>query len=334
MDAKGWRMPSSYLGYYMKYQPGWFSYRTPTATVKNSVLGPYLSSTIISASFPSSWADSAQQRALLKLKHRNLNLAVSLGEIRQTYSMLRETVDRVAHLAKVLRGKFTLRRWRQIHPQDWGDLWLEYRYGWRPLLSDLFGVASALDARISGEYDKTSLTTRARNQVPLGSTAFHQRVSTTGGLTYDVYIDTGGIYTARCRMDALVLNGDYRRLVDTGVNDPLLVAWELLPYSFCIDWFIGVGKFLDGLTAMWGLAYRGGSVTKHYIQVKEVRIANARGFSSFSVLQPEYTSLNRFDRSVIAAPSSKLVWYGLDRFLQDKNLWFDALQLLRQRLLR
>jgi hypothetical protein len=37
-----------------------------------------------------------------------------------------------------------------------------------------------------------------------------------------------------------------------GISNPLLLAWELIPYSFVIDWMFPVGNFLSSLDALNG----------------------------------------------------------------------------------
>jgi hypothetical protein len=49
-----------------------------------------------------------------------------------------------------------------------------------------------------------------------------------------------------------------------GIIDPLQLAWELVPLSFVIDWFTGVGAFLDGLSQPWGLTLWSGYET-HFL---------------------------------------------------------------------
>lgn len=39
-----------------------------------------------------------------------------------------------------------------------------------------------------------------------------------------------------------------------GLVNPAAVAWELVPFSFLVDWFIGVGSWLNGLTDFVGLS--------------------------------------------------------------------------------
>jgi hypothetical protein len=48
-----------------------------------------------------------------------------------------------------------------------------------------------------------------------------------------------------------------------GLTNPLIVAWELVPFSFVADWFLPIGKTLENLTATNGLTFVGGyTVTK------------------------------------------------------------------------
>jgi hypothetical protein len=39
-----------------------------------------------------------------------------------------------------------------------------------------------------------------------------------------------------------------------GITNPLLLAWELIPYSFVVDWLFPVGRFLSSLDALNGIS--------------------------------------------------------------------------------
>jgi hypothetical protein len=47
-------------------------------------------------------------------------------------------------------------------------------------------------------------------------------------------------------------------LQDWGITNPLLLAWELLPYSFVVDWFIPVGDWLATVDYSLGLSFKEG----------------------------------------------------------------------------
>ena len=48
-----------------------------------------------------------------------------------------------------------------------------------------------------------------------------------------------------------------------GLTNPLLVAWEVVPFSFVVDWFLPVGDYLEGLTSLHGLKLSETSLTVH-----------------------------------------------------------------------
>lgn len=47
-----------------------------------------------------------------------------------------------------------------------------------------------------------------------------------------------------------------------GLNNPSLIAWELVPYSFVVDWFLPVGDYLERLGAFSGLKFSDYSYTE------------------------------------------------------------------------
>jgi hypothetical protein len=58
---------------------------------------------------------------------------------------------------------------------------------------------------------------------------------------------------------ARIANQTVRRAVALGVANPASIAWELVPYSFVVDWFVPVGNTLEAMTATAGLDFVKGS---------------------------------------------------------------------------
>jgi hypothetical protein len=48
----------------------------------------------------------------------------------------------------------------------------------------------------------------------------------------------------------------------TGFTNPLNLAWEILPFSFVLDWFLPIGPYLETLSAFDGLVLVDGSKTE------------------------------------------------------------------------
>jgi hypothetical protein len=58
-----------------------------------------------------------------------------------------------------------------------------------------------------------------------------------------------------------VPNEFLKTLSEGGITNPALVAWELLPWSFVVDWFLPIGNFISSWDAVAGLQYQKGAKT-------------------------------------------------------------------------
>lgn len=112
--------------------------------------------------------------------------------------------------------------------------WLEYWFGWSPFVSDIFTAVDLLDSPYPMvKASKVSGSTRIVKE------GYHHRVEevTRCKITADVSISNPMLYRAS----------------QFGVINPALVAWELVPFSFLVDWFIPVGNYLRSYTDFVGL---------------------------------------------------------------------------------
>jgi hypothetical protein len=50
-------------------------------------------------------------------------------------------------------------------------------------------------------------------------------------------------------------------LATTGFTNPINLGWELIPFSFVLDWFLPVGQYLEALSAWDGLDFKQGYKT-------------------------------------------------------------------------
>lgn len=59
--------------------------------------------------------------------------------------------------------------------------------------------------------------------------------------------------SCRVKLWLKISNPQLSQLQQLGLTNPALVAWELVPFSFVFDWFISVGQYLQGITALHGV---------------------------------------------------------------------------------
>jgi len=200
--------------------------------------------------------NAALTAARNNLKNTSINLGVAFGERKQTARLIGDTASRLARSVRYLkRGSIRKAmdelgissRKREPRGSNVPQKWLEMQYGWKPLLSDVYGAADALSKHPTDHWRVTAKATRSR----------------VDQYAYDKYPGSGsGFDACECRaqvrrsvfarIDAIPDNAAKIALASTGVTNPLLVGWELVPFSFVVDWFIPIGNYVESLDAMLG----------------------------------------------------------------------------------
>lgn len=158
----------------------------------------------------------------------SLDLGVDLAEGGQTIRMIR-SLHRVERFAR--SGK-----WKYFKNPANG--WLEWQYGWRPLLSDVW-EASDSSARAARKA-LTHVTAKATQPIRTADKGRTYFVNTTPPSVRE------GFGVQGCKF---VLNLTPRE-TDPGQwssLNPVSLAWEVIPYSFVIDWFVDVSSYLRNL---------------------------------------------------------------------------------------
>lgn len=185
---------------------------------------------------------------LLKIGDAKVNLPVALAEAHKTVDLILGTANRIYRAYRSFR-KGNLREVANqlnISPRRVHKSWLEYKYGWMPLLMDVKGAA---EFYAQHHFPRPPYFHAASKSID----KFHADTpGAIGGLTEGrIIID----FTRECRVgqDVQASSPMLARSQQLGLTNPLSVAWELVPFSFVFDWFIHVGDYLQGLTALNGL---------------------------------------------------------------------------------
>ena len=81
-----------------------------------------------------------------------------------------------------------------------------------------------------------------------------------------------------------LINTDAHNLAATGFSNPLNLGWELVPFSFVVDWFVGIGNYLSSLDATLGLAFEKGCKTtaERSASTKTTTWRSTYSYTSFS----------------------------------------------------
>lgn len=300
VDSYGWRVPTPYWGY--RFDTGRF---TPVGGTTNATI-PYRSSPtdyykygnnypiMASAALPMTVTQLKSYRpyfgnlqsaaitsALAELGSATAELGVELREAQKTAEFIGDKLEEIAYCARTLRaGKVPhswKKKWRALKhhgetPVGFAKTWLEYRYAWTPM--------------VLGVHDALSLLEK-RKERPFLYTV-RKRVEAESGGSWSNPIDTnhGGYYPFKCNQSIRKVTTDsvyvvmtftpkeafFVSLNDAGVLDPASVTWETVPLSFVVDWFVGVGDYLQAQQALRLFRLYGGTATHVREWKSEVKV--------------------------------------------------------------
>jgi hypothetical protein len=201
-----------------------------------------------------------------QFKNQDVNVGVAMAESRQVVKMVVDSATKLARAAhEVKKGNIGAAaialgvKSRKGHQKrgatnSVASNWLELQYGWKPLLSDVYGAAQFLAkqnyyvprTRCTSSSTKTK-NSSARTIETLGEII--DVTSSTHTVKYVVYFSepSGGNIP-----------------VALGLTNPLAIAWELVPFSFVVDWFLPIGTYLNNLDSTQGLTFVKGCKTEFW----------------------------------------------------------------------
>lgn len=133
-------------------------------------------------------------------------------------------------------------------------LLLAYRYAISPLMSDIYQTMSMLSEPAPDENSTISHRVSRRRVTPFNWDY---------GYPYSSYGERGAFTeSVVLKCTTSVSNPNLHLATRLGLTNPLYWLWDSMPWSFVVDWWFGVGNFLDSFSATLGLELRDSSVTR------------------------------------------------------------------------
>lgn len=195
-------------------------------------------------------------KALNRFGDRKMNLGETLAESKQTWKMVASNATAVAHMFQQLkRGNFRaaanavgLSRGRN-YSRDVSSKYLELIFGWKPLVDEIYAGVDAVQNGLNDHPRHAYITCYAKDDKTFSRTVARTTTRPSGS------VQTIG--RGRVSYTFLFTHPDYgRTLNQLGLSSPFELAWNLLPHSFLIDWFIPIGDYLGAFYATEGLDFQ------------------------------------------------------------------------------
>jgi len=180
---------------------------------------------------------------------------VFLAELREALMMIakpgRALRSRVgSYLNEVLRKGPKMRRQPMSKRESWiSDTWLEYSFGWAPLLNDLDDARTYLSRRMNVLLQELVHVSGAAES-PLILTSESLRSQTSGFAQVRCYVRVRHKFS--CVLSGAVSSRAYGPgLISAsamGLSPRSFVPtlWEVIPWSFAIDYFTNIGDVITG----------------------------------------------------------------------------------------
>lgn len=137
--------------------------------------------------------------------------------------------------------------------------YLEYQFGIRPTLQDIEDSGQALSYALVEERQSLTAVIRKGYTDRAFRTAVASSHKAPGWKVHQpVLVETGAHISARYEIPVTAT----RTLNQLGLGNPASVAWELLQFSWMVDYVLGVGDWLSSLTAATGTRFIEGSLSR------------------------------------------------------------------------
>jgi hypothetical protein len=223
----------------------------------------------------------ANLAVLLELKQQRVNVGVTLGERRETSSLILDAAKRIGtSLRAIKRGdikgaidavsngadaKNILRELQRVSRRNASkkprankfsvsNEVLVVQLGWKPLLSDIHNYAELLASKANDPIvTKVSTSRSFRWSGPFGAEEQWFGVNSRR--------KEFGIHSVKYVLYFSTTNEFNKTLAELGISNPASWLWELATLSFVVDWAIRIGDFIDALDATTGLTFEKGCKT-------------------------------------------------------------------------
>jgi hypothetical protein len=169
-----------------------------------------------------------------------------LAEAKEIPGLLISYYSDLTKIARMLRGNFDykiLRYGAQVTPKQLmkssvrvlrklGDEWMQYRYGVMPLVYSINDIMKLMNRGFDSTSRKKKVISPRASGVSLPApTTTYRWTQDEGTITISATVFQHFSSTEVARLSGLTVN-------------PLVTAWELVPYSFVFDWFLNIGNYI------------------------------------------------------------------------------------------
>jgi len=217
--------------------------------------------------------DLAITKAWSRVDHTEILSISALKELNSTVGGLAYILRKVYKISRAVRRKEIKQLKREISYKELEQVYMNARYNLRPLYYDIKAMIRILGSEVDKPgrqtyRGKSDISSTNSDMISVNSyghgyyvnliTDLHRSVTTTG-------IVRSGVLTESARVAASQL---------WGLDTIVMSAWDLIPYSFIVDWFCNVGDTIAAWTPNAGIKPLASWVTVKKVVTQKSTIGN------------------------------------------------------------
>lgn len=311
--------------YFATYNPGGFY-----ATTSDCPAYPDQST----ATWYAAGYNKAYARFISQVRPDSAGMAINYVQRQQAISMIAARATQIATFAKALKkgnipaaaralgvsvppkGSSYVRR----GSKNFGNAFLEWHFGWSPLVGDIYSAVNVLQGGVPPVHITSSHKDNASSSSSWEIPPYAKRTST---------VDQQNVWRIGARI--YVSNPNLFLANQLGLVNPAVVAYDAVPFSFVLNWFVNVEQFLSSFTDLWGITLQDTYVSCYTMTKSTLREDQRSGTSQPWFFVKEYRGYTtKTTRRPGSIPGPTLVFKGSWALSPIRGL--TAVSLLVQRL--
>lgn len=197
--------------------------------------------------------NSAYERLRSEMSDGRAGWAENMAQFRKSADMISDRLVQIWRATNAIRrGNFGVaasalrlpKPEKVSHQKAFSKNFLEYEYGWAPLMGDIKAGMQILTS------DPGSRRFRGKRKESWSDHEYLYGSDSLGSWSTRSFQRT--TLTITCRAKVRITNPNLFLADSLGLIDPAL-PWKLLPFSFVVDWFVNVEQILSAMTGWLGV---------------------------------------------------------------------------------
>lgn len=239
---------------------------TQQYSYRYSAIGRFSMQGISYPNVNSNTVNSAKAKYVQKAANlrRSVQGGVVLGELKETIHMIQDTAHLLGHglsgyFAALKKGKRSLRNASKKTKTEFiREQYLQYTYGWGPLTSDIKAGAEAVARLQLSRPERSPVRASASSQIKLSENPTSFTIGNHNVGCNIRIIDTTECFLYGAFDTSVPESNAPAALFGMSWRDFVPTIWELIPYSFLVDYFTNIGTMITAMSyANTGLIYAG-----------------------------------------------------------------------------